>query len=266
MADLCVLDKTFGDAKSWWEIDAMHRADGQPRQLQFGNCLRCHERRETPEAGAWRPGELRFVRYTDLVRDTLSLVGRLPQDVTAVAGIPRSGMLPATMLATSLHVPLYSLHKDEGLRAVGAGSRERLLPGAGGTLLVVDDSVYHGTAIRWARHQLTGHNAIFAAVYTRRPKATELHAVELSSPHLCEWNCFNNPIVSGSAADKRLRGGIAFDFDGVLCENPTAGYKPTEWLPHAVPLPWIPRGMQHKLLYPAPVRRKPRLRGGPPSL
>jgi hypothetical protein len=242
----CVLDKTF--ATSGPEIDGYHNQDGRTRQIALANCQACDRRAQVPASTAWRPGELRFVRYADLCRDTLTLVPKLPRDVIGVAGIPRSGMLPAAILATALHVPLYSCHKDEGLRAVGAGSREKLLPDGAGTLLVVDDSVFQGTAIRWARQQLVGHRAVFAAVYTRRPKLTECHAVELASPHIFEWNIFNNPIVSGSAADKRLRGGIAFDFDGVLCENPIPPYDPREWLPRAIPTPWLPRGVEIPLV------------------
>lgn len=244
--DTCVLDKTFSTSEP--EIDAWHQQDGKTRQLQMANCQQCERRAEVPASTAWRPGELRFLRYEDLCRDTLVLIPKLPRGIAGVAGIPRSGMLSAAILATALHVPLFSCHKDEGLRAVGAGSREKLFPDGAGTLLVVDDSVYQGTAIRWARQQLVGHRVAFAAVYTRRPKLTEYHAVELPSPHIFEWNIFNNPIVDGRAADKRLRGGICFDFDGVLCENPVAPYKPLEWLPRAIPTPWLPRGVEIPLV------------------
>ena len=43
--------------------------------------------------------------YADLYADTLALIPRLPQ-IQAVYGVPRSGMLPAAIIATELNVPL----------------------------------------------------------------------------------------------------------------------------------------------------------------
>lgn len=84
-----------------------------------------------------------------------------------------------------------------------------------GPLLVVDDSVNGGFAMYEAKQALirsTPHlTAIFAAVYPRPDSAgcVDLFARLLPLPHFFEWNLCNCQQTQG----------IAFDFDGVLCED-----------------------------------------------
>ena len=82
--------------------------------------------------------------------DVRELASRLPADIVAVAGIPRSGMIPASMLAALLHLPLYEVNQEAGLRPSGHGHRLEESSATTGPLLVIDDSVYGGVAMRWA--------------------------------------------------------------------------------------------------------------------
>jgi hypothetical protein len=67
---------------------------------------------------------------------------------------------------------------------------------------------------------MRGHGeAVFAAVYALTEGTADLFAVAAPGPHLFEWNLWNNGLISGAAIDPRLRGKIAFDFDGVLCHD-----------------------------------------------
>lgn len=149
------------------------------------------------------------------------LIQYVPSDCKGIVGVSRSGLLAATIIATTLNLPLWELSGIHGLRPLGSGSRTNGLTRPSGPLFVVDDSAYSGLAARNARKAMKGQNAIFAVVYTRPEVAhnVDYYARQLPSPHLFEWNLFNNGIVHGNASDPRLRGGIGFDMDGVICEE-----------------------------------------------
>ena len=61
----------------------------------------------------------RFISTTQLITGALRLVPRLPPDLSAVVGVARSGLLPATALATALHLPLYALDQERRRPSVG---------------------------------------------------------------------------------------------------------------------------------------------------
>ena len=79
-----------------------------------------------------------------------------------------------------------------------------------GRLLVMDDTVYAGTAMKNIRSRLL-EDVYFSAVYVK-PEAKEIvdfYAKELPSPHLLEWNLFNCTYIEQAL----------LDFDGILSPN-----------------------------------------------
>jgi hypothetical protein len=65
---------------------------------------------------------------------------------------------------------------------------------------------------------MQNHDAIFAAVYSREESCADVSAVKVNI-HIFEWNIFQSGIIGLGAIDPKLRGGVCFDFDGVLCED-----------------------------------------------
>jgi uncharacterized HAD superfamily protein len=185
-------------------------------------------------------GPWEYVSLERMVADVRELVGMLPCDLAAVAGIPRSGLLPATQIATILHLPLCSLCRERGLVEVGQGLRLETTELRDGQLLVVDDSVYGGVALWGARDALRrrhpGIRPLFAALYPR-PEAIgslDYFIRTVGDPHLFEWNLYNcNQTQS-----------FGFDFDGVLCHDWPGGDENgdayQEFLSTARPR-WLPR-------------------------
>ena len=170
---------------------------------------------------------LRWVATSELVEKASQLAGLLPHDVIGVAGIPRSGMIPASVIATHLHVPLWELDIKEGLKLISSGSRGYSFDKVKreGRIAVIDDTVFAGTAMKKARELLNSEQVIYAAVYVRpetRHKV-DYHAEILPSPHLLEWNVMNNGPFRGMAYDKIYGEGIACDFDGILCHDAESG-------------------------------------------
>lgn len=172
------------------------------------------------------PTNYKWISTEKLAFDSIKLARMLPTNVSGVAGIPRSGMLPASIVALHLHVPLYELTELGKLNKLGHGSRGRnrdlKLRSNSGPLVIVDDTTYSGAAQKKIRQSMKGRDCIFCVVYHRpEAKTTPDYFVEkLPAPHLLEWNIFNASVFNGWAEETCYGHGIACDFDGILCENP----------------------------------------------
>lgn len=172
------------------------------------------------------PAPWRYVRTAELTAATIALLPRLPRDLAGVAAIPRSGMLPASIIASHLHLPLFECTRANGIRGLSYGMRghtfrrEDIL---NGPLLIVDDTVYSGFAMRTARNNMAENKrrTHYAAIFVRPSKAdiVDFYADALPSPHLLEWNLWSSGMTCGLTANPAFHGGVATDLDGVLCED-----------------------------------------------
>jgi uncharacterized HAD superfamily protein/hypoxanthine phosphoribosyltransferase len=147
-------------------------------------------------------------------------LGKVPRDIDIVIGIPRSGMLPATMLSLCLNLPLAELstflkgHVLSGGYRYSHYARKQQTPQR---ILLVDDSVLSGAAMDEAVQQIRKTypemHIIRAAVYVdpgARDKL-DLCMEEVPAPRIFEWN----------VAHSRYMQEACIDMDGFLCENPT---------------------------------------------
>ena len=158
-----------------------------------------------------------YITNAQLIRDCKNIL--LPQianlDIRGILGIPRSGMFPASMIAMWLNLPLYFLDPQNNLVPMSGASKFggiRMMEHKPltGRLLVVDDTVYAGTAIKNFKSRFL-EDVYFAATYVK-PEAKDLvdfYAKELPPPHLLEWNLFNCTYIQQAL----------LDFDGILCPN-----------------------------------------------
>lgn len=109
-----------------------------------------------------------YITYEDLCRDIRENLTKIPRDICGVVGVPRSGMLPATIIAEYLNVPMFDLHS---LVEIGHGGRP-LKRTTGNKLLVVDDTCFHGNSLTVTKRVLRdqeGYDFIFMAVYLEGP-------------------------------------------------------------------------------------------------
>ncbi len=152
-------------------------------------------------------------------------------------GIPRSGMVPAYMIGAFLNRYVCSLDEfvsgiaySKGIRSV----RERTVK----KVLVVDDSVNDGLAMRRAKERLQGKEKEFELVYMAVyavEKATglvDVYADICPQPRFFQWNYMYHPGLLPQAC---------LDIDGVLCVDPTAeenddGEKYRQFILNARPL------------------------------
>jgi adenine/guanine phosphoribosyltransferase-like PRPP-binding protein len=202
-------------------------------------------------------GPTRFVRSSQFQFDILNLIAKIPPDVTAIAGVARSGLSAATMLSMYLHLPMVTIRQTMN-DVVQTGNGWRL----GGTkhvnpqtekILVVDDTVMTGNSLKAIKPLIDREfgNAVYAAVYVN-PKALlkpDIWSVDLPWPHILEWNVFNS-ILSPSAA---------MDFDGILCHDCPPGSdddgpKYLEFIRNAKPL-YMPRRCPIPLIVTARIEK-----------
>lgn len=133
-----------------------------------------------------------------------------------IVGVARSGMLPATVIATHLHCPLYVLDHVQGtLNNVGTGRRATGMGQDCKNIYIVDDSVWSGDAsnraYKFISEAFPGKNVRHVALYgnpaTKTPEWSYVH--NMVPVHFFEWNYMNT----------FFSGGQAYDMDGVLCRD-----------------------------------------------
>jgi len=163
-----------------------------------------------------------FKNIDSLGRDTSQWLPSIPQGIDLVVGVPRSGMLPATLLALHLHTPLASVADYLNERTMGSGPRlgahfSFSLDDVNITVLVVDDSVYSGRQMidtkRRIRARGVENNVFYCAPYVTPGTGhfVDLYYEVIPQPRIFEWNIMHHDVLSQACVD----------IDGVLCRVPT---------------------------------------------
>jgi hypothetical protein len=139
-----------------------------------------------------------------------------------VVGIPRSGMLPATVLATTLSLPLMDLQSYlAGAAAWSWKGKTLTVPAQHRIALVEDATAMHRTLPAAVKAcAAPGVTVLPCAVYATPDAARSLAwcGEVLPKPRQFEWNIWR----SGTLRDAML------DIDGVLCVDPTREQKASD--------------------------------------
>lgn len=197
-----------------------------------------------------------YITYEDMCRDIRNNLTKIPRDVDGVIGMPRSGMLPATIIAEYLNVGLTTpdtiMSSETVEDAIGEHGHRRMNNPGRRRLLVVDDTCFHGHTLKETKARLNGHwrltgyELIYLVVYLEGPcdaTSPDIYLRDVRNEAkggpfnwaLYEWNIF---------AHGRLTERTLFDLDGVFCKEPpderdTEAY--LEYIKNPVPL-YIPTG------------------------
>ena len=137
----------------------------------------------------------------------------------AVIGVPRSGMIPAAMIALLRNKPFADidsflmgrLFKHGDTRAIAGPMHLQSLR----AVLVVDDSVEKGTSLQKARERLANVAIpVILGVAFKDPSyrgSLDLFLEEVPQPRIFEWNMWHSWFTSRAA----------FDLDGIFCRDPS---------------------------------------------
>lgn len=182
-----------------------------------------------------------YRKVADLNEIILKRLSIIPHDINLIVGIPRSGMLPANMLALYLNKPLSDIDSFLNGHIYKAGERGQFFtPDTQSKVLVVDDSISSGSAMLKAKKQLgeleDKFDIRYCAIYVIPGKE---HLVDyyfelVPLPRYFQWNIFNHIFLEKAC----------FDIDGVLCVDPLPeqnddGPRYRDFLLNAAPL-YIP--------------------------
>ena len=169
-------------------------------------------RMKPPERPARRLSSFPFVTIDDLNRACQQILQKLDNTkISAVLGIPRSGVIPASIIACYLGVPLISFDETHETICLGNGARKLANP-TGGAVLVVDDTCVNGIQMTKSKPYCPSDSIFVAPFCTTKGKDfVDIFGETLEAPqHFLEWNFFSN--------EQFLKKSL-FDMDGVLCED-----------------------------------------------
>lgn len=165
--------------------------------------------------------EIEYYSFSDMNRTILENLHKLPCNIDIVVGIPRSGMLPANLIALYLNKPFVDLDSFIEGRLFTTGERGSFISKsyASNKVLVMDDSIFQGSALDHAKAKLnsfphkTDYIFIFGVVYALETSAekVDFYCKTTSPDRIFQWNLFHHPRFTTQAF---------FDIDGVLCPDP----------------------------------------------
>lgn len=164
---------------------------------------------------------MNYRSIADLNKAIKSWIPELPRDLELIVGIPRSGLLAATLLSLYLNLPLTDVNGLCEGRVLATGRRFD-----GGSkpdlwkrnkVLVVDDSINSGAQMNEVKAKLEAmrlpHQLIYAAVYATPNSHCHVdYWYEIvDNPRYFEWNVMHHHVLINCCVD----------IDGVLCRDPT---------------------------------------------
>lgn len=158
----------------------------------------------------------------DMSQVMLRNLSLIPAETDLVVGIPRSGLLAASMISLYLNRPLTDLEGLKEGRLIGKG--KRIVPGYGATainaargILVVDDCVSQGSEMKRAR-ALVGQLALlrrttFLSVFSfpEHPRVADIVLQVVPRPMCFQWSFMHTPELKY----------YCLDIDGLLCADAT---------------------------------------------
>lgn len=164
---------------------------------------------------------MNYKSFADLSQDIKFNLHKIPRDVSLIVGIPRSGLLAANLLAVYLNLPLTDIDSFVNRKLLSTGFRGKSYEKDAfkGKILIVDDSIYSGKALKLVKEKLDAvpeykdleilYCCIY--VYPNCKDMIDIPMVMLDMPRVFEWNIFHHKVLETACVD----------IDGVLCVDPT---------------------------------------------
>ncbi|MDD4110577.1 MAG: phosphoribosyltransferase family protein [Clostridia bacterium] len=193
---------------------------------------------------------MNFISFEQLNDCIYKNLHKVPRDIDLIVGIPRSGMLPATILALYLNLPFVDIDSFLSGTIYQTGNTRKCenwikCAKDAKKILVIDDSISTGKAIQQAKEQIKQSNIdceiYFCAIYALSLNffMVDVFFEVCNHPRMFEWNYMHHWGLKYSCVD----------IDGVLCRDPNFyenddGEKYIKFIRNALPkfLPTKPIG------------------------
>lgn len=164
---------------------------------------------------------MNIVTVREMNQDVVDGLYKIPRNIDAVVGIPRSGMLVASLIAVYMNKPLTDLDAYINGRLYESGHSKDTSANCKRTdalkrILIVEDSSSSGTSIRQAKCKVNNmddavEKIYFAAYVTKEAAANvDLYLRVIEQPRMFEWNYMHHMLLEKACVD----------IDGVLCVDP----------------------------------------------
>lgn len=161
---------------------------------------------------------MRYVTITELSDIIRHNLWKIPHDIDLVVGVPRSGILPASMIALYLNTNLGDLDNllEEKHFSIGRTRQSFMNHHEIKKVLVVDDSVMSGGSIIEAKKKLEPISSKYDLTYlapissSNGTQYIDIFFEIIDEARVFEWNLFHHPYLINAC----------FDLDGVLCCDP----------------------------------------------
>jgi hypoxanthine phosphoribosyltransferase len=152
--------------------------------------------------------QIQFKSYGDLGRDITKNFEKFSGDWDLVVGVPRSGMVPAYMIALALNINCTDISSWVNNYPLKKGltrcvRKDLNSPWEAQKVLIVDDSIMTGNSIRNEINALPDWLAARAstlAIYSGKPIRSDVDIILefLPHPRAFEWNIFHHNVMSRS--------------------------------------------------------------------
>ena len=161
---------------------------------------------------------MKYVTIQELSNIIRHNLWKIPHDIDLVVGVPRSGMLPASMIALYLNTNLGDIDSLlEGRHFALGRTRQHMMKRQDiKKVLVVDDSVNTGKSIIGAKDALNPIASKYEFVYltpittSRSKELVDIYLEIIDDARIFEWNLFHHDSLNHAC----------FDLDGVFCCDP----------------------------------------------
>lgn len=166
---------------------------------------------------------MNFITVAELNKDIINNLYKIPRDIDVVVGVPRSGMLAATLIALYLNKPLSDLDSFGEKRLYSLGMSKNV----SGCVtqfdkvrkaLVIEDSSSTGRSIKRAKEKLKEVEQYIECIYMAAYVCKETESMvdisfrKVEQPRVFEWNFMQHGFLKTACVD----------IDGVLCIDPSS--------------------------------------------
>jgi len=165
---------------------------------------------------------MNFRTFEDLTRIISNNIYKIPSDVDLIVGIPKSGLMAASIISLHLNLPLTDIDSFLEDKIYTSGTtkvREDWIKKVSDArkILIVDDSIITGKTYKSNIEKLKKSKykkKIITLVVIATEETKDIPDIYFDicpSPRLFEWNYMHHPLL----------GSACVDIDGVLCQDPT---------------------------------------------
>lgn len=161
---------------------------------------------------------MRYVTITELSDIIRRNIWKIPHDIDLVVGVPRSGILPASMIALYLNANLGDIENllEDRYFSIGRTRRYMMKHQEIKKVLVVDDSVLSGGSMFEIQKKLEPLSSKYDITYltpissSHGTQYVDIYFEIIDEERIFEWNLFHHDSLTKAC----------FDLDGVFCCDP----------------------------------------------